>query len=89
MAGNRPPHRAGFRGRAAHEPGNPLPALLRLEQRGWIASRWGLSEHNRRARFYNLTRKGQKQLTIEEEKWQRMSAIVARILQPSPQGSAG
>jgi PadR family transcriptional regulator PadR len=64
--------------------GTLYPALLRLEQRGWIKSQWGISENNRRARFYALTPKGRKQLSAEEEKWERIAAIIARIRQPFP-----
>src|SRR6201994_3066696 len=53
--------------------GTLYPALLRLEQRGWISSKWGASENNRRARFYSLTRGGKKQLAAETESWERMS----------------
>jgi PadR family transcriptional regulator, regulatory protein PadR len=60
--------------------GTLYPALLRLEQRGWISSKWGVSENNRRARFYSLTRSGRKQLTKEAESWDRMSAVIARLL---------
>jgi transcriptional regulator len=60
--------------------GTLYPALLRLEQRGWIASRWGTSENNRRARFYSLTRAGRKQLQREADDWQRMAGIMARLL---------
>jgi len=60
--------------------GTLYPALLRLEQRGWIASKWGTSENNRRARFYTLTRTGRKQLQREAEDWQRMAGIMARVL---------
>lgn len=60
--------------------GTLYPALLRLEQRGWIASKWGVSENNRRARFYSLTRAGRKQLTREAESWERMSGVIARLL---------
>ena len=60
--------------------GTLYPALLRLEQRGWIASKWGTSENNRRARFYALTRAGRKQLQREAEDWQRMAGIMARVL---------
>ncbi len=60
--------------------GTLYPALLRLEQRGWIASRWGTSENNRRARFYSLTRTGRKQLQRETDEWQRMTAIMTRVL---------
>jgi len=60
--------------------GTLYPALLRLEQRGWIASKWGTSENNRRARFYALTRSGRKQLQRETEDWRRMAGIMARLL---------
>ena len=60
--------------------GTLYPALLRLEQRGWISSKWGTSENNRRARFYALTRAGRKQLQREAEDWHRMAAIMARVL---------
>jgi PadR family transcriptional regulator PadR len=60
--------------------GTLYPALLRLEQRGWISSRWGTSENNRRARFYSLTKSGRKQLTQEAEDWQRIVGVMARLL---------
>ena len=60
--------------------GTLYPALLRLEQRGWITSRWGTSENNRRARFYSLTRAGQRQLAKEEAEWFRMTDIIGRVL---------
>ena len=60
--------------------GTLYPALLRLEQRGWIASKWGTSENNRRARFYAQTRAGRRQLQREAEDWHRMAGIVARVL---------
>jgi len=60
--------------------GTLYPALLRLEQRGWIASRWGISENNRRARFYSLTRAGRRQLQREADDWHKMAAIMARLL---------
>ena len=60
--------------------GTLYPALLRLEQRGWISSRWGTSENNRRARFYSLTRAGRKQLQREADDWQRIAGIMARLL---------
>lgn len=60
--------------------GTLYPALLRLEQRGWITSKWGVSENNRRARFYSLTRAGRQQLTKEAESWERMSGLIARLL---------
>jgi len=61
--------------------GTLYPALLRLEQRGWISSKWGISENNRKARYYSLTRSGRKQLAAEAADWERMSALVNRLLQ--------
>jgi transcriptional regulator len=63
--------------------GTLYPALLRLEQRGWIASKWGTSDNNRRARFYSLTRAGRRQLDREAEDWHRMASIMARLLNPT------
>jgi transcriptional regulator len=60
--------------------GTLYPALLRLEQKGWIASEWGTSENNRRARFYSLTKNGRKQLAREAESWEQMASIMARLL---------
>ncbi|MHB8654175.1 MAG: PadR family transcriptional regulator [Terriglobia bacterium] len=61
--------------------GTLYPALLRLTQRGWITAKWGVSENNRRARFYSISRSGRKQLTRETESWERMSAMIGRLLQ--------
>jgi PadR family transcriptional regulator, regulatory protein PadR len=61
--------------------GTLYPALLRLEQRGWISSKWGVSENNRKAKYYSLTRAGRKQLAAEAASWERMSALMARLLQ--------
>jgi transcriptional regulator len=55
-------------------------SLVRLEQRGWIRSRWGVSENNRRARFYAITRAGQRRLAAETENWERMAAVMGRVL---------
>jgi PadR family transcriptional regulator len=63
--------------------GTLYPALLRLEQRGWIASKWGVSENNRKAKFYSLARAGRKQLEQEAESWGRMSAMINRLLRTS------
>jgi transcriptional regulator len=60
--------------------GTLYPALLRLEQRGWIASKWGVSDNNRKAKFYSLTRAGRKRLVQEVESWDRMSAMIHRVL---------
>jgi len=66
--------------------GTLYPALLRLEQRGWISSTWGTSDNNRRARFYALTQAGRKQLEREQADWRRMSEIMARLLGAAPGG---
>src|SRR5688572_23627205 len=68
-------------GMLALNQGTIYPALLRLEQRGWITSEFGASENNRRARFYALTRAGRKQLTAETENWARTVAMVNRLLE--------
>lgn len=60
--------------------GTLYPALLRLEQRGWISSKWGVSDNNRRAKYYSLTRGGRKQLLAETESWERMAALMTRLL---------
>ena len=60
--------------------GTLYPALLRLEQRGWIASKWGVSENNRKAKFYSLTSAGRTQLEEETENWDRMSSMINRVL---------
>jgi PadR family transcriptional regulator len=62
------------------EQGSLYPALYRLEQRGWIASDWGSSENNRRAKYYRLTQTGRKQLRVETENWERMSAAINLVL---------
>ncbi len=62
------------------EEGTLYPALYRIELRGWIKSEWGVSENNRRARFYRLTRSGRKQLALEEAKWSHLSLAVGKVL---------
>jgi transcriptional regulator len=59
------------------------PALMRLEQSGWISSEWGTSENNRKARFYSITKQGRKQLSLEEKSWLQMSAFIGRVLNSS------
>lgn len=66
--------------------GTVYTSLLRLQQQGWIVSAWGVSENNRRARFYSITKSGRKQLANETENWQRISGVIARLLQLSPGG---
>ena len=61
--------------------GTIYPALLRLEQKGWITSEWGTSENNRRARFFRITRAGRKQMEREAEIWSRAVAILQRLLE--------
>jgi transcriptional regulator len=68
-------------GALALNQGTIYPALLRLEQKGWIKSEWGTSENNRRARFYRVTKRGLKQLAAEAANWARTVAIVNRLLE--------
>jgi transcriptional regulator len=68
-------------GMLALNQGTIYPALLRLEQKGWITSQWGMSENNRRARFYSITRAGRKQLAVEAELWARTVAMMNRLLE--------
>ncbi len=63
------------------EEGALYPALHRLELRGWLASEWGLSENNRRAKYYRLTAAGRKQLAAESQTWQRLSGAVMRVME--------
>jgi transcriptional regulator len=67
--------------------GTLYPSLLRLQQMGWIASEWGESDNNRRAKFYSITRAGKKQLATEAENWERMAGIVARFARPEGESS--
>ena len=62
--------------------GTLYPALLRLEQRGWVSSKWGTSDNNRRARFYSLTKPGRRQLQRETDEWHRIVDVMARVLRP-------
>src|SRR5437899_7812693 len=68
-------------GMLALNQGTIYPALLRLEQKGWITSRWGTSENNRRARFYEITRAGKKQLAVETGSWERTVEIMSKLLE--------
>jgi PadR family transcriptional regulator PadR len=60
--------------------GTLYPALLRLEQSGWVSSKWGVSDNNRRAKYYSITKSGMKQLAAETENWERVAGIIARML---------
>ena len=62
------------------EEGSLYPALHRMEQAGWIRSRWGTSENNRRAKFYELTPEGERQLAVEDEKWSRLTEAVSQVM---------
>lgn len=61
--------------------GTVYASLLRLLQNGWIASKWGASENNRKAKFYSITKSGRKQLVRETESWERISGVIGRVLQ--------
>ena len=63
------------------EEGSLYPALYRMEQRGWISSSWGVSDNNRRARYYRLTPLGRRQLAAETDSWKRLAGAVARVLE--------
>jgi len=60
--------------------GSLYPALHRLERRGWIKARWGTSENNRRAKYYELTKSGRRQLEVEKDAWEKLTAAVAQVL---------
>jgi transcriptional regulator len=61
--------------------GTIYPALVRLEQKGWIKSEWGISENNRKAKFFDITKAGRRQLTKEVDNWWRMAGIMSRLLE--------
>jgi PadR family transcriptional regulator, regulatory protein PadR len=67
--------------------GTIYPALLKLEQEGYIASEWGVSDNNRKAKYYKLTRAGRKQVEKEKREWEQTTAIVARFLTPGEKSS--
>ncbi|MGD0310335.1 MAG: PadR family transcriptional regulator [Acidobacteriota bacterium] len=67
--------------------GTLYPALLKLEQEGYISAEWGISDNNRRAKYYALTRAGRKQLKKEAREWGRTTTIIARFLSPSEEAS--
>jgi transcriptional regulator len=68
------------------EHGALYPGLQRLEERGFISAKWGISSNNRKARFYSLTTLGRKQLVKESNKWRRLTAAIERILDPAKEG---
>jgi PadR family transcriptional regulator, regulatory protein PadR len=65
------------------EHGSLYPALHRLQNRGWIASFWGTSENNRKAKYYRLTPKGRKQLAVETSRWEEVASAIGRVLNPA------
>jgi len=67
------------------EHGSLYPALHRLQKRGWVSSEWGLSENNRKAKFYRLTAAGRKQLLVETSRFHRLMDAIVRVLEPSPE----
>ena len=64
--------------------GTIYASLVRLQQRGWIAAKWGTSDNNRKAKFYSITMAGRKQLAAEAKDWERVSGVIGRLLQLSP-----
>jgi PadR family transcriptional regulator, regulatory protein PadR len=66
--------------------GTIYASLVRLQQRGWIAGKWGTSDNNRKAKFYSITKAGQKQLAKDTAYWQRLSAVMGRVLSLESQG---
>jgi PadR family transcriptional regulator PadR len=90
-----PQHGYGIARRIEQTSGNLLlvnygtlyPALLKLEQEGYIASEWGVSDNNRRAKYYRLTRAGKKQLAREAKEWEQTTEILARFLSPGEASS--
>jgi PadR family transcriptional regulator, regulatory protein PadR len=60
--------------------GTVYTSLLRLQQRGWINAKWGVSENNRKAKFYSITKRGLKQLAVETESWERIAGVIGRVL---------
>jgi transcriptional regulator len=68
--------------------GTIYASLIRLQQRGWISSEWGTSDNNRKAKFYEITRRGRKQLAEETAYWERLAGVMGRVLAMQPSGSA-
>jgi transcriptional regulator len=63
--------------------GTIYASLVRLRQRGWISAEWGISDNNRKAKFYSITKRGRKQLTEDAAYWQRLSMVMSRVLSPA------
>ena len=69
------------------EEGSLYPALYRMTRKGWIGGKWGITENNRRAKFYRLTAKGRRQLMVETSNWDKLAGAIARILRPADQSA--
>ncbi len=69
--------------------GTIYAALVRLQLRGWIAAAWGVSENNRKAKFYSITRAGKRQMKADKSQWERLAAVMGRVLATAPQGGKG
>jgi len=69
------------------EEGSLYPALYRMARKGWIKPEWGVSENNRRAKFYQLTSKGRRQLHVETTRWEKLARAIGNILKPAREGS--
>jgi PadR family transcriptional regulator, regulatory protein PadR len=67
--------------------GTIYASLVRLQQRGWISARWGVSEHNRRAKYYAITKAGKRQVREERSNWERLSTVIGRVLAASREGA--
>jgi len=65
--------------------GTIYTSLLRMQQQRWIAAQWGASENNRKAKFYSITKRGEKQLELETENWERVSGVIGRLLRLEPE----
>jgi len=65
--------------------GTVYTSLLRMQQQGWIAAEWGTSENNRKAKFYSITKRGEKQLELETENWERIAGVIGRVLRLEPE----
>ena len=94
LAGMGPLHGFGIARRIEQVSGNQVllnqgtiyASLVRLQQRGWIAAQWGVSDNNRKAKFYSITRRGRKQLAQDTAYWQRLTDLMRRVLAPGQEG---
>lgn len=68
--------------------GTIYASLVRLQQRGWIAAAWGVSDNNRRAKYYTITKAGKRRVKAERQEWERLAAVMGRVLASSPEGGS-